>query len=217
MTLNALAPASRRQALGLAAAAPLLGLPALAGAQEALTLRDVTHDRALPALGNPKGDVTLVKFFDYQCIYCKRGYPQLQELLKTDPNLRVVLRDLFVYGEDSRYAARLALAAARQDRYAQAVHALLSHSGRLNTERTDAALAAAGVKLDTAKAWVSDNHDRLDALFMRNLRAAQALGFRGTPSYLIGNTPVPGGISLAQMRDIIAQTREAAAKPDAAG
>ncbi|MDO5624259.1 MAG: DsbA family protein [Pseudomonadota bacterium] len=190
-------------------AAPLLAAPVLAGAQSADALREITHDVALPALGNAKGDVTIVKFFDYQCAYCKRSYPDVKALLAEDPKLRLVMRDLFVYGDSSRHAARLALAAARQGKYADAVDALMTHSGRLNEARTEAALAARGVDMAAAKAWVAENDDRLQALFARNQRFARTLGFRGTPSYLIGRTAAPGAISRDQMRELIAQARAA--------
>lgn len=196
---------SRRTVLA-AAALPLL--PTFVQAQESISLREITHDVALPALGNAKGDVTMVEFFDYQCAYCRRVYPNVKAALAADPQLRLVKRDLFVYGESSRYAARLALAAARQGKYADAVDALMTHSGRLNESRVDAALAARGVDVAAAKAWVGQNEDRLQALFARNQRAAQALGFRGTPSFLIGRARAPGAISTEQITELVQRARQ---------
>ncbi|RRD56108.1 DsbA family protein [Comamonadaceae bacterium OH2545_COT-014] len=206
---------SRRALMSAAAAATAAAcLPAHVQAQAqpaplSSGLRDITHDVALPALGAAQGDVTIVKFFDYQCSYCKRSYPELKALLAEDPKLRLVMRDLFVYGESSRHAARLVLAAARQGKYADAVDALMTHPGRLNEARVDAALSARGVDMAAAKAWVERHSERLQALFERNQRFARALGFRGTPSYLIGRTAAPGAIRPAQMRELVAQARAA--------
>lgn len=202
-----------RAGAAISVMAPALALlaPATAQAQSGqptqLSLRDITHDPLLPALGNAEGDITIVKFFDYQCAYCKRGHVSLKALLEKDPKVRVVMRDLFVYGETSRMAARLALASAPQGKYAQVVHALLGHSGRLSEERTYKVLKEQDVDLDAAKQWVTDNSSRIEALFTRNQQLARVLGFRGTPSYLIGHLTVPGGISLEQMEKALAQAR----------
>lgn len=199
---------SRRQALLATAACLGAAGSAQAQVQSDEHLREITHDVALPALGNARGDVTVVKFFDYQCAYCKRSWHDAQALLKSDPGVRLVMRDLFVYGESSRYAARLALAAARQGKYAEVVDGLLTHSGRLNEDKVHAVLTERGVDLPAAQAWVRENDDRLQALFARNQRLAQSLGFRGTPSYLIGRRRAPGAVSLDVMQLLVAEARE---------
>lgn len=208
-------PLSRRALLLAGAAWPFIPAtaqnapsPSAQGAQpQRLSLRELTHDALLPTLGNPQGDVTIVKFSDFQCAYCKRSYTNLQALLEQDAKLRVVIRDLFVYGESSRHAARMALASAQQGRYAQVVKALFSHSGRLNEERVEALLTAQGVNVPAANQWVASQRDRLDALFDRNVELARTLGFRGTPSYVIGRVTVPGGIPQEKMRELVAQAR----------
>lgn len=213
--MTTLPDTARRALLLSAAAAPLLAhtqTQAQAAAQapqaqQTVSLRDFTHDPLLPALGNPQGDVTIVKFFDYQCAYCKRGHVALQKLLAQDPKVRVVMRDLFVYGETSRQAARLALASAEQGKYVQVVHALMEHSGRLNEDRVNKVLRAQGVDTDAAQQWVKKNQTKVDALFARNQQLARMLEFRGTPSYLIGRFRVPGAVTLEQMQDALAQSR----------
>ena len=67
-------------------------------------------------LGNPKGDVTMVEFFDYNCGYCKRAMTDMLELMKADPNLRVVLKEFPVLGEGSVQAAQVAIALNMQDK-----------------------------------------------------------------------------------------------------
>ncbi|MFB3135004.1 MAG: thioredoxin domain-containing protein, partial [Rhodospirillales bacterium] len=78
---------------------------------------DLFNDPASPVGGNPKGDVTLVEFFDYQCPYCKRVLPSIQALLAEDRNLRFVFKEFPILGKASVFAARAALAAQRQGKY----------------------------------------------------------------------------------------------------
>src|SRR5690606_34790140 len=70
-------------------------------------------------VGNPKGDVTIVEFFDYNCGYCKQALKDTEALLKGDPNVRVVFKEFPVLSQDSVDAARVAIAVAAQapDRY----------------------------------------------------------------------------------------------------
>ena len=75
-------------------------------------------------MGNPKGDVTIVEYFDYQCPYCKKTVPELAQLAKEDGNIRLVLKDWPIFGDVSVAAAELALASKYQNKYAEA-HAIL--------------------------------------------------------------------------------------------
>ncbi len=74
-------------------------------------------DPASPVGGNPKGDVTIVEFFDYRCGVCKRIHPIVDELLKTDPNIRRVYKEWPILGPNSVLAARAAIASHKQDNY----------------------------------------------------------------------------------------------------
>lgn len=65
-------------------------------------------------VGNPKGDVTLVEFFDYNCGYCKRSVNTVAKLIEGDPKLRVVLKDFAILGPDSVETALVANAARMQ-------------------------------------------------------------------------------------------------------
>ena len=75
--------------------------------------------------GNPKGDVTMVEFFDYNCGWCKKGFPEVMSLIEKDKNLRVVLKEFPIFGGDSDYAAMAAIAAKKQGKYWELHKALL--------------------------------------------------------------------------------------------
>ena len=85
--------------------------------------QQVFDDPQSPVAGNPKGDVSLVEFFDYRCPYCKQVEPALEKLIGDDRQLRFVYKEFPVLGPDSETAARVALAAKKQGRYDAAENA----------------------------------------------------------------------------------------------
>ena len=188
---------------------------ARAEAQSAAIARNADalfHDGADPVRGNPRGDVTIVEFWDARCTYCKQLHPALEALLRRDPTVRVVMKDLPVLGPNSVLAAHALLAAQRQGRYAQFQDALLS----LRTEPTEAVLRqqAERVGLD----WVRLRRDMEDAAIatriQANLRLAEALGVEGTPALVIGAAPeratlVPGAVDLPTLERMVAEARAA--------
>ena len=174
---------------------------------------DLLQDAASPVGGNPKGDITIVEFFDYNCGYCKRVAPTLHATLKSDPNVRVVYKEFAILGPQSVVAARAALAADRQGKYVE------FHDALMSVERADANTVSALSKalgLDEAK-LVKDMQDpAITKMLERNYELANALGINGTPAFVIGDRLVPGAIDEAALADIIAEERakmKAAGKP----
>src|ERR1700691_1221219 len=104
----------RLSLLGYLCAIALFCLSAIASGQQSddvLSRDNVLRDPDTPSLGNPKGDLTVVEYFDYQCPYCKKMAPELAQLAREDGHLRLVLKDWPIFGEISKSAAKLALAA----------------------------------------------------------------------------------------------------------
>lgn len=167
----------------------------------------VMHDPNVPTIGNPNGDVTIVEFFDYQCSYCRKMHPHLMRLTKEDSNVRIVLKDWIIYGQTSRLAAFLALAAKQQDKYAETHAALMEVGGRLDHAKIRAAAIKAGLDLDKVDADVKAHGSRYAALLDRNDGQADALGLRGTPGLLIGPFMVPGYLDYDQLTKVVAQAR----------
>lgn len=166
------------------------------------------RDSADPVKGNPRGDVTIVEFFDARCGYCKQLQPAMDALIRRDPNVRVVMKDLPILGPNSVLASRALLAAQRQGRYAPFYDALLS----LRVEPTEQVLRqqAERVGLD----WSRLRRDMDDPAVQRrietNLRLAQGLGIEGTPALVIGQTLVPGAVDLPTLERLVAEARAAA-------
>jgi len=177
-----------------------------------LTRDSVLRDAEIPVLGNPDGDITIVEYFDYQCPYCKKVAPVLAKVVKQDGKIRRVLKDWPVFGAISSYAARLVLAAKYQDKYQVAHEALIGTKTKLTEDKVREVLAKAGVDVARATADLETNRKTLDALMSRNTTQALALGFLGTPSFIIGTFRVPGVLEEAGFRAAIADARKAAAQ-----
>ncbi|HEX7791051.1 MAG TPA: DsbA family protein [Afipia sp.] len=182
-----------------------------------LTKESVLRDPDIPALGNPDGDITIVEYFDYQCPFCKKIAPVLDQVLKEDGEVRLVLKDWPILGDPSGYAARQVLAAKYQNKYEAAHRALIGRTGRLTEAAIDETLAQAGVDVAKAKADLAANKAAIDALLKRNNDQAEAFGFRGTPAFVVGTFRVPGGLTAEQFKLAIADARKAAKDGGAKG
>ena len=157
--------------------------------------------------GDPKGDATLVVFFDYACPYCKRASADVQRLLADDKRLRVVFRDFPVLSEASTEAAMASLSAAQQGRYVAFHDRMFAGPGKLSHEATVATVRAAGLnEVRTAKDL---NAAALRAEIKKNLDLGRALGLTGTPSYIVGNRILSGAVGYDALKAAVAQARAA--------
>src|SRR5215216_104230 len=152
-------------------------------------------------LGNPQGDVTLVEFFDYNCGYCKRALGDMMELLKSDPKLRIVLKEFPVLGPSSIEAAQVAVAVRMQDKsgkkYLEFHQKLLTGRGQVDKAR--ALATAKEIGLDMARLDKDLKSDEVAKTLEESMKLAEALGLNGTPSYVIGNDVVIGAVGLATL------------------
>ena len=159
--------------------------------------------------GNPKGDVSVVVFFDYACPYCRQGHADITRLVAADPGLRVVYRDFPVLSPASEEAAIASLSAAQQGRYTRFHNAMFETPGKVGHERTIAMVRSAGLdELRTAKDL---NAPALKAEIKKNLELGRALGLTGTPSYIVGNEILSGAVGLDALKSAVAKARQPAA------
>jgi protein-disulfide isomerase len=161
-------------------------------------------------LGNPHGNVTMVEFFDYNCGYCKRALSDMLDLLKTDPNLKFVLKEFPVLGEGSVEAARVAVAARMQDatgkKYVEFHQKLLG--GRGAADKARALAVAKEVGFDMARIEKDMGSDEVKKTIDENMKLADALGVNGTPSYVVGGEVVVGAVGLDALKEKIAAERK---------
>lgn len=140
-------------------------------------------------LGNPNGKVVVVEFADYACGYCKKAVADLDALIAKNPEIKVVMRELPILSPQSADAAKMALAAGDQGKYA-AFHRAMYAIGKPDPQSIEAAARTAGLDLDRARKFVTD--PRLEVEIERNLNIARQLGFSGTPSWVVGDRLVSG-------------------------
>ena len=158
-----------------------------------------------PVSGNDTGDVTVVEFFDYQCGYCKRSLASMVDLLNSDKNVRVVWKELPILGPASRFAARAAMAAKKQDKYFDFHVGMMGARGRLSESKVMSIAADVGLNVDRLREDMKDPN--IETYLDETLQLANSLGIRGTPALIIGNTLVRGAIDGSSMKQIIAKTR----------
>lgn len=167
-------------------------------------LYDPEHD---VVFGNPDADVTVIEFFDYNCGYCKRALPDMQAILKNDPNVRFVMKEFPILGPDSMRSHLVAQAfkSMMPEKYAEFHDLLLSKSERA----TEASAIADAVALGADEKQLRDKMQdpAIRSAFENTYQLASQLNITGTPSYIIGSELIPGAVGAAELIDRIATLR----------
>jgi protein-disulfide isomerase len=174
----------------------------------ALTLLD---DKSSPQYGNQAADVVIVEFFDYHCPYCKQTAGDLFKLTEEDSNVRIVFKEFPILSDDSVIAAKAALAANAQQRYAFMHAGLMSHSGRFSEDALRSIAEKAGVDAD--RMFKDMSSPEIQQEISRNLDLGRSLGLKGTPTLFFCGFLVPGAISYDKMKDMVETVRMVGCKP----
>lgn len=153
-------------------------------------------------LGNPKGSHTLYEFSDYNCGYCRMSAAHVEQLIAKDPDLRVVIREWPIF-EGSDVSARMALAAAKQGKFA-AFHRALFNEETADEAAIERAAKVAG--LDMERARKDARGQDVTTELMRNNMLAQELGFSGTPAWIAGDTILHGAQGVDALADAIGKS-----------
>lgn len=163
------------------------------------------RDERSPVIGNPDGDVTIVEFFDYNCGYCKRVLPAVQELIESDKGVKVIFKDIPILGPTSETAAKWALAAQKSNKYFEFHTALMNHKGPI----TDETLTKIATDLELDPARLKKEAETTDVLLQieRNRSLFTQMGLGGTPAFIIGDEVVPGAVGLDDMKALVAKSR----------
>ncbi|MGY8990429.1 MAG: DsbA family protein [Rhodospirillales bacterium] len=174
-------------------------------AREALASRrkELNGGAMTPIGGNPKGTVTVVEFFDYQCGYCKRVFPSILALIQSDKRIRYVFKELPILGPASMLASRAAIAAWEidQKKYLPFHTALMASRGRLNEGKILRIAKDSGINPDELQKQMKE--PEVFQELQNNLNLAQALNINGTPAFIIGNQIIPGAVSLDELKRMV--------------
>lgn len=159
--------------------------------------------------GNLEGDVTIVEFTDYMCGYCRRAFPEVEELIASDGNIRFILKEFPILGEQSLVASRYAIAAQQvlgDDAYKALHDAMMTYKGEMALPAlTDLAEA---LDLDADKIQDHMDSDEVSAVIVENRALAQTLQVSGTPTFIVQNQIVRGYVPLEGLQEIVADIRD---------
>lgn len=161
--------------------------------------------------GNLEGDVVIVEFVDYRCGYCRRAHPEVNELVESDGNIRIITKEFPILGEQSVLASRFAIAtriALGGEAYEQISDGLMA----MRADVTELALArlAGDLGLDSEAIFAAMDDPIVQSTIDANYELGQRMGITGTPSFVFGDQLVQGYVPLANMQDIVAIIRDTA-------
>jgi len=165
------------------------------------------EDPNSPVLGNPKGDVTVVEFYDYSCGYCKMAQTAVKELLDKDKNVRFIAKEFPILGEGSVMASRAALASVKQKKFEKFHESLMGFRGQLSEATIMEVAQKSG--LDVAQLKRDMNDKAIDDMISENRKLGNDMGVRGTPMFVVGGEVTPGALDAEGLKKAVAQARNA--------
>ena len=158
-----------------------------------------------PYSGGTYEDITVIEFYDYQCAPCRASYPELQQVRTTEPGVRYLYGQLPIYGSHSIMASRAAIAAHRQGLFREFHHALMTTDAVLDMKVIFATAEKAGLDVEKLQA---DMRDPLVHQYLEEIRAlAEALAITGTPSFIIGDAKLSGGVTAGDLMSELGRQR----------
>jgi len=156
-------------------------------------------------MGNPNGDITVVEFFDYNCPWCKRAVGELTKLIESDSNVKVVLKEFPIFGENSTFTAKVAMASRVQGKYLD-FHMALMKERQVTKDNVFQIAEKVGLDVDKLKADM--DKPEFDAAIKQNSAIAQALGIEGTPGYVVDAKVNVGYLALDGLHQMIGAARK---------
>jgi protein-disulfide isomerase len=156
--------------------------------------------------GNPKGDVSVVEFFDYNCAWCKRAFEEVLKLTKADPQIRIVMKEFPIFGADSTLAAKAAMAATRQGKYWE-MHTALMREKQVTKDNLFQIAQRVGLNVEKLKADMED--PKIEAALKDTHEVAQALGVEGTPGFIVDSRLNVGYLPADGIQSLIGEVRKA--------
>ncbi|MES2728599.1 MAG: DsbA family protein [Pseudomonadota bacterium] len=163
-------------------------------------------DKSISVMGNPKGDVLIVEFFDYNCGYCKKAMPSVSEVLKADKNVAVAFVEFPILSPQSHDAAAFALAAKRQGKYWEVHKALMETTSPKNEDLFRK--VSEDLKLDYAKIKADMASDEVAKDLESDIELGQSAGINGTPAFFVNDTVVRGMLDVAGLKAAVAEARK---------
>lgn len=171
---------------------------------------EIFNDPASWVGGNPDGDITIVEFMDYRCGYCKKAFEEVSQLITTDGNIRFIVKEFPILGEQSDLASRFAVAVLQvegAETYSKAHDALMTMRGDVTTEVLTKMAQDFGFR-DTAAVMARMTSEEVDAVIEANHALGSRLQINGTPTFIVQGTMLRGYVPLDGMRQVVAAERK---------
>jgi protein-disulfide isomerase len=156
-------------------------------------------------LGNPQGDVTIVEFFDYNCGFCRRAHADMQDIIRSDPGVRWVLKEFPVLGPGSMEAAQISAQLIGNPRFPEFYNRMLAERGQVGKDRALAIAREVGLDARALERGMGTTGPQ--QVIQEAYGLANTLNLGGTPTYVIGREVVVGAVGAAQLRERIAAMR----------
>ena len=148
-------------------------------------------------LGNKNGKEIIIEFFDYNCSYCKRSFPEIMELVSENKDIKIILKELPVLGESSILASKASIASQKQDKYFEFHQELINFSGIISLIDIKKISKELGINFEQLQRDM--NSEETILLINESYRLADLIGVRGTPAFIINNNLIPGAIGKNEM------------------
>jgi len=163
------------------------------------------NDKNSPEAGNPKGDVTVVEFVDYNCGYCKKVAEAVVGVLATDQKVRFVFKELPVLGDSSKEATKWALAANLQGKYIEYHTALMQNRKAITTSLLEEMAKKIGLNVEQMQKDIKS--DVVENQITADYKLAVNMGVTGTPVFVVGDKMIMGALIDGRLEQEIAEQR----------
>tara|TARA_A100001011_G_C14233497_1_gene809941 strand:+ start:302 stop:1036 length:735 start_codon:yes stop_codon:yes gene_type:complete len=163
--------------------------------------KELLYPKNKTIIGNPDGKLIITEFFDYNCGYCKIMFSRINNIIKKNEKIKVVLIELPILGDKSTFASKVALASLKQDKYSEFHQGLISFKGTLDTDTIFS--IAKNNKININKLKVDMRDPEIDKLIEKNKLIAKKLKITGTPAIIIDNKLFPGAIDEEEINNLL--------------
>ena len=168
-------------------------------------LANLRRDDGDPVIGNVNGSLAVYEFSDYNCGYCKRMFPIIQQLLANNDDIRLVVKEFPILGQSSLIAARAGVAAQKQGKFPAFHREMMIYRGQVS--EATIMMAARTAQLDLNQLRQDMDSRATNAIIDRTRASAAALDLSGTPALIIGETIIPGAVSIEELQNAINRER----------
>lgn len=156
-------------------------------------------------LGNPKGKIQVIEFYDYRCGYCKKMVSVIQKITTKHKDVQYVLIEYPIFGGGSVDMAKMAMAVNSLDPSKEfEIHqALMAHKGKFTGDSIRKISEEIGLKFATVSKEMTKS--KYDKYIEDNTKFAKDRGVRGTPHLVINGNDVRGAISYDSLDEYITE------------